>query len=656
MRRRGGAAGEEQAPAAPVSQQQKERQPWAPTTAQAACLLVLVRVLGASYYQLVSDCDETFNYWEPTHFLLYGRGLQTWEYAPQYALRSYAYAGFHAVLGALAGAGWGVDKVFVFQLVRFALAALCGVCEAALYRGVVKAFGPGVGRYTLAGLLASAGMLHAAPAYLPSTFTMYGLAVTWGAWLSGETAAAVWAAVVGLAFGWPFGVVALLPMALHVLLTQCIDWAALALKPAAYALAGHAVAAAVCVLGSQALVDRAFYSTWLIAPWNIIKYNALGQGGDGKGSDLYGVEPASYYARNLALNFNVVAVLATLSPLAVGWATWRRSHGWDKALAAVACLMAWIGAMAPRPHKEERFLFTVYPLLPLAAALSLQALENVTSAALAAVAPSRPWKGTVRRSLLLALTLSAGALSASRIVALVRNFSAPFAVWGALSDHLVDGTRAPLPYAVSTLLHRPSPASAAPGVRVCVGKEWYRFPASFYLPEATRADAAPAAAGYQRVPGGRAELAFLKSGFGGQLPQPFLSPPLLQATAAFRGGFNDVNEEEADRYVLASSCDYIVDFQLPTPRSSQQGAAHEPHFQPGVLLEKGAPCCSPGGPGGKRTAWRSLISHPFLHADSSTPLGRALALPAALGGGHDRVTGRYHALAKEMCVCPDAKE
>ena len=28
----------------------------------------------------VADCDETFNYWEPSHFLLYGYGLQTWEY------------------------------------------------------------------------------------------------------------------------------------------------------------------------------------------------------------------------------------------------------------------------------------------------------------------------------------------------------------------------------------------------------------------------------------------------------------------------------------------------------------------------------------------------------------------------------------------------
>mmetsp|Transcript_20799 Transcript_20799/g.31232 ORF Transcript_20799/g.31232 Transcript_20799/m.31232 type:complete len:129 (-) Transcript_20799:1670-2056(-) len=39
----------------------------------------------------ITDCDEVYNYWEPLHFLNYGSGLQTWEYAPQYALRTYAY-------------------------------------------------------------------------------------------------------------------------------------------------------------------------------------------------------------------------------------------------------------------------------------------------------------------------------------------------------------------------------------------------------------------------------------------------------------------------------------------------------------------------------------------------------------------------------------
>jgi alpha-1,2-mannosyltransferase len=26
---------------------------------------------------MITDCDETFNYWEPTHYTLYGWGFQT---------------------------------------------------------------------------------------------------------------------------------------------------------------------------------------------------------------------------------------------------------------------------------------------------------------------------------------------------------------------------------------------------------------------------------------------------------------------------------------------------------------------------------------------------------------------------------------------------
>jgi alpha-1,2-mannosyltransferase len=49
-------------------------------------LIVSVR-LSAAFWSIISDCDETFNYWEPTHFLLYGKGFQTWEYSPEFALR-----------------------------------------------------------------------------------------------------------------------------------------------------------------------------------------------------------------------------------------------------------------------------------------------------------------------------------------------------------------------------------------------------------------------------------------------------------------------------------------------------------------------------------------------------------------------------------------
>ena len=58
-------------------------------------------------YSNISDCDEgtwsgkfivirtqskqVYNFWEPLHYLDRGYGFQTWEVAPQFAIRSWAY-------------------------------------------------------------------------------------------------------------------------------------------------------------------------------------------------------------------------------------------------------------------------------------------------------------------------------------------------------------------------------------------------------------------------------------------------------------------------------------------------------------------------------------------------------------------------------------
>jgi hypothetical protein len=78
--------------------------------------------------------------------------------------------GTSAVVGFLTGGFWGEDKVAVFHRVRLILSLLCAMCETAFYAGVLKRFGARIGLFTFLGLLTSAGMLQAAPAFLPSAF------------------------------------------------------------------------------------------------------------------------------------------------------------------------------------------------------------------------------------------------------------------------------------------------------------------------------------------------------------------------------------------------------------------------------------------------------------------------------------------------------
>jgi len=69
----------------------------------------------AALFTVITDCDETFNYWEPTHYLHYGYGLQTWEYSPKYSIRSWAYIGLHTIISKFFSLA-AQDKVIIYNL------------------------------------------------------------------------------------------------------------------------------------------------------------------------------------------------------------------------------------------------------------------------------------------------------------------------------------------------------------------------------------------------------------------------------------------------------------------------------------------------------------------------------------------------------------
>ena len=103
------------------------------------------------------------------------------------------------------------------------------------------------------------------------------------------------------------------------------------------------------------------------------------------------MEPPSFYAANLVLNFNALFVLAALAPAALILLAFRRQGQGPRAAAQLrraeaehaavllAQLALWFGLMSSRPHKEERFMFVVFPLVAFAAALALREAEVAAS-------------------------------------------------------------------------------------------------------------------------------------------------------------------------------------------------------------------------------------------------------------------------------------
>lgn len=116
------------------------------------------------------------------------------------------------------------------------------------------------------------------------------------------------------------------------------------------------------------LIDSWFYQRFVFASYNIVQYNVLDQS---TSSELYGVAPFSFYIKNLLLNFNFAFVLAMFVPLTLLFDAKRRHL-----LLYLLPLFLWFAAMMPQPHKEERFLFVVYPMICLSAAIVVQKLPQ----------------------------------------------------------------------------------------------------------------------------------------------------------------------------------------------------------------------------------------------------------------------------------------
>lgn len=528
----------------------------------------------------IMDCDEVYNYFEPLHFLHHGSGMQTWEYASQYALRTYAYLlpmqglsrFYEEVYGLIPNdtiellAGLLVDhpvlspKVWAFCCLRSTLAGCMALAEVSFCRALEKRF-PETCWITCLLLLTSAGMSHAAGAYLPSSSVLLLFLASLASWWNQNHVGAMACAVVAtLAIGWPFCAVLFVPMGLHVLY-QAI------MKGSFSRLLLITIFWTLLVQGIVMVIDHQYYGRWVSPVYNIFAYNAQG-GGD----ELYGVEPASYYIKNLLLNFNYVALLALPSPLLVV-VRWRCTKVVDNAstvmlLVTLAPLFLWLAIVVPRPHKEERFLFPIYPLLCIGAAITLDCMWD-----LAVGKTKKRLVGVPKLAWCMLVCAPACIVSACRTGALSTYYTAPLSVYAELQQ-------------LSTSNKSPD----ASKILVCTCGEWYRFPSGYYLPP-------------------NHELGFLPSSFRGQLPLPFTDsgskPP---EDDSLGGNFNDQNLEEADRYVSSvDACSFVVELVSPTSNEVEQECLQ-------FMAESSG-------------TWSKVAERPYLDASRTSALHRVLYVP-----------------------------
>eukprot|EP00532_Pseudo-nitzschia_australis_P008012 CAMPEP_0168168896 /NCGR_PEP_ID=MMETSP0139_2-20121125/3352_1 /TAXON_ID=44445 /ORGANISM="Pseudo-nitzschia australis, Strain 10249 10 AB" /LENGTH=605 /DNA_ID=CAMNT_0008086285 /DNA_START=96 /DNA_END=1910 /DNA_ORIENTATION=+ len=556
----------------------------------------------------IMDCDEVFNYWEVVHFLLFrGKSLQTWEYANEFALRTYAY------LTPIAGVAWvylqglrsGIfpywlwslltEQVFdpsqslniaVFVLLRATFGASMAYAEVSFCRAIVEqgfaindsnmkgneieSTGKGVGKtvvattkswFLLVGwitellLISSAGMAHSAAALLPSS-TLTGIwLLSAAAYLRKQNVRFCFLAISAtLAIGWPFGVLVLVPPGIAILIREQEQMLTFVFR--------RILPIAMVIQGLVMFVDYQHYGRVVSPLWNILLYNTQA-GGD----ELYGVEPFSYYVKNLLLNLNYVAPVGLAGFLPLIWSfLWSRSPSstWKEGLSLMAPLYLWLTIVVPRPHKEERFLYPVYPSLCLGAAvISVSLIQRVLN---------HPWwtkpkqqgngqkqKSTrniqIKSTIGLAIIwLPALIISLSRTVALSKYYSAPLHVYAQMSVAIAKVN-------TSSKLEGTDPTETSTDV-VCTCGEWYRFPSSFFIESKSS----------------EVIFGFAPSTFTGQLPQPFTKEGsgIPKATT---NQFNDKNEPEVGSHTPIESCDFLIELSTSLHSCIERSEVNHEHTQ-----------------------------------------------------------------------------
>jgi alpha-1,2-mannosyltransferase len=256
----------------------------------------------------------------------------------------------------------------------------------------------------------------------------------------------------------------------------------------------------------------------VVVPWRLVFYNIFA--GKDRGPDIFGTEPYHYYVKNLLLNFNIWFVFAVaVAPLLFLQSRFRQGHTLKQTMLRTCVFISpfyiWTAIFTLQPHKEERFMYPVYPFLALNAAIGLHIvltyLGSTNPKALIGRIPA-----TVKLAVIMSFIVFSINIGLFRILGTVTAYRAPLQIYRPLE----------------------APGMAHPGDTICFGKDWYRFPSSYFLPNGVHAK-------------------FIKSEFSGLLPGEFNEAKtgfgFFAGTWLIPSGMNDRNQEDLGKYVGEAS-------------------------------------------------------------------------------------------------------
>mmetsp|Transcript_33118 Transcript_33118/g.104746 ORF Transcript_33118/g.104746 Transcript_33118/m.104746 type:complete len:278 (+) Transcript_33118:1150-1983(+) len=270
-----------------------------------------------------------------------------------------------------------------------------------------------------------------------------------------------------------------------------------------------------------------------------------------------------------------------------------------KSLLVFSSAHLWIFFFSCLAHKEERFIFAVYPLIALSAGLALSDISLLFSHFFSSASNASSNQLLFRsfrldKLLHISIIFLFLPVSCSRLLLTVKGFTAPFRVWDQVASVEVP----------PSLTSRP--------LKLCVGKEWYRFPSHFF------------------VEGNWTSVRFIRSKFDGQLPGLFSESSgswwgRVEAARREDETFNSRNVQDTSRLERSEDCALLVDMV----------AAHqqEEHYE-------------------EKKGWEIVYEEPFLDVASSRFPFKTFYLPWMFA--RKNTFGRY-ILLKNVNILPASR-
>ncbi|KDN39012.1 glycosyltransferase family 22 protein [Tilletiaria anomala UBC 951] len=621
---------------------------WAPSRQAAFSLLLIARLISASA-SIIPDCDETYNYWEPLHQLLYPPApasnqlgsFKTWEYDPRFAIRSWAY------LIQFTPLKWytnltGMSKYQHFYFTRATLACVSAAVEARFYDAVKETAGARTARYLLVSLLGCASIFEASTALVPSSYTFYTTTLAWSFAMkpsNGDPASrslrclkATVAFALGAIVGWPFAIVLALPFVFEELVSfqrTITD----SFMQRACRFSQAAIATGLCIGLPTLLIDTLAYGRTTLIPWNIIAYNIFSKA-RGAGPELYGTEGQTYYFRVLLLSFNLLLPLALSSAPLVLLAGVVNPHAFAQTAPAahrvskqpVVLLLnrttpfyLWLLLLSLQPHKEERFLYPAYALVCFNAALSLSLLHTLIDSALpralltGACFPQRKAGITIGGALAWTAVLLSSFIGVLRSAALTHNYSAPLHIvsplWGPEARQILQERHIALAENATPKEVMAALSKLQGPVKLCYAGEWYRFPTSFLVPHGIQSEFTSST--YQHILPGHFPVTYDR---GEEKGRDLFAAAVLKAgdwAWTYKGSriseqnYNEFNLPEPSHVINPTQCDYMVDLDFKHRRAGAGSSidAYESAAEPSYLHQP--------------ARWRRIHCLPFLDWESS---------------------------------------